>query len=78
MDLVPNQFVEDPEVVDAEPILRAGQPPKALDAALAEFRRLVPQVELHRVAHIDSIARTKAAEIRDRLGGENDLESHSG
>ena len=54
LDRVAFDVVEDPQVIDAQPILRMGQLPKTLDSALADFGRLVPQVDLHRVTHLGS------------------------
>src|SRR6516165_1362827 len=52
LDLVALDVIEDPQVFDAEPVLRIVPFPKAFDPALADLGRLVPQMDLHRVAHL--------------------------
>jgi hypothetical protein len=68
LDLLALHVVEDPQLADAEPILRVGQPPKAFDAALAHPGRLVPQMHFHRVAHLGPVASTQATQVATASG----------
>jgi hypothetical protein len=58
VNLLALNVIENPHVTDPEPILRMAHLPKALDAALTDLGRLVPQV------HLDRVANFRAFELR--------------
>jgi hypothetical protein len=49
LDLRFSNVIKNPDVVDSEPVLRLAETAKALDAALAHLRWLVPQMSLNSV-----------------------------
>jgi len=63
LNLLAPDVVKDPKVINSQPILRMGQLPKTLDAALADFGRLVPQMDLDRLAHLGSFECAQATQV---------------
>lgn len=50
LDRAVRDVIEHPNVIDAEPVLRAAHPPESLHAALTGPCRLVPEKSVKRVA----------------------------
>src|SRR5262249_4235605 len=58
--------------------LRLREPAQPLDAALARFGRLVPQVLLDGVTHRSADVRFEAMQVLGRFRGQQDVVAHSG
>lgn len=54
MHFVFHDIVEDPNITYAQAILRSSQTSQALDAALANLPRFVPEMALQRIANFSS------------------------
>src|ERR1700687_4289777 len=74
----PSDIVEDPDVINAQSILRAGHAAQPLNPTPTRLRRFMTQMSFKCVPHHRARPRGQRSEILYRLGRKNDLVSHSG
>ena len=77
-DLDPVFFdvIEHPHFSDTEPVLGAGEAPKALDSALTQFHWLETKMPLDRVPDLPSDMRPQRSELVCRSRRQNDIVTH--
>jgi hypothetical protein len=63
--------VEDPIVLDQQPVLRSLESSQPLDTAPADLLRLMPEVLRDHIADRGPVAGTEAAEIAGGVGGKD-------
>ncbi len=78
MHFVLHDIVEDPNITYPQAILRSPQTSQALDSALANLPRFVPEMALYRIANLSSNMRLQRSVALTRFRSEGDLETHSG
>lgn len=78
LDRFVRDVIEHPGFVNAQPELGPAQPPKALDAALADLGRFVAQVPLDAVPDLRAVMSREPIQLADGARCEDDLVAHSG
>jgi hypothetical protein len=78
LDRLACDVIEHPDVIHSEPVLRAAQPPEALNATLTDFGRFVTKMGFQRVSHPRSRISFELFERLNRAWRKHDLVAHSG